>query len=471
MQAAHGEIIISGIVIFYLISTTLIGAWSVKYSKDTSRFMSAKGQLGTYITGLLLTSEFIATASTMGSSQAAFETGLSSAWVYISIAIGFFLYSFVMAGKYIETGEYTISGVLGRSYGEGVRLIVSAIMIFALVTVVVVAYTGGAVVLGTILNIQTTTAVWVIAAAATICVALGGIRGVGFANLIHFLFKYGALVVTAIVAWRLVRAHPGSWGTLPATHFSMTGVGISQIAAWTIGNIGAVFSTQYVIQTISTLRTPREARKASIFAAMWFAPLGFIAAYIGLAARALFPTIKSVRALPEFLKYMNPWLAGVVSTGLLAVAFVTILAAQLGSTALVMKDFYSPLFKPSEKHQIHAVRIVAILLGLLPVPFALYVPALLKTIFFARALRASLTVIALFAFYAPRVGTKKGAAAGLWCSVVATTIWFFLKDPFGIDNMYIAVAAPLLCMLISNLFQKRQPGKPLESVVQQGGGN
>ena len=91
MPSVPAGAIISGIVIVYLVSTTAVGAWSLRYSKDTNRFMSAKGQLGTYITGLLLTSEFIATASTLGTSQAAFETGLSSAWVYISIALGFFL--------------------------------------------------------------------------------------------------------------------------------------------------------------------------------------------------------------------------------------------------------------------------------------------------------------------------------------------------------------------------------------------
>ncbi|MGO8717794.1 MAG: sodium:solute symporter family protein [Acidobacteriaceae bacterium] len=464
-----GRAIISGIVIAYLISTTVIGAWSVKYAKDTNRFMTAKGQLGIYITGLLLTSEFIATASTMGTSQAAFQTGLSSAWVYLSIALGYFLYGFVLAGKYIKTGEYTISGILGREYGETVRLLVSAIMVYALITVVVVAYTGGAVILGTILNTKITTAVWIIAISASICIAAGGIRGVGLANLIHFCFKYGALVITAFVAWRLVKAHPGSWETLPATHFSMWNVGVSQIVAWSIGNIGAVFSTQFVLQTISSLETPREAKKASIFGALWFVPLGFIAAYIGLAARALFPTIKSVQALPEFLKYMNPWLAGIVSTGLLAVAFVTILACHIGSTALVMKDFYAPLFKPSEKHQIHAVRILALILGLLPVPFALYIPGLLKTVFFARALRTSITVIVLFAFYAPRIGNKRGAATGLVLSALFTTAWFVLKNPFGIDNMYIAVATPVICMLVSSLFRKQQPGEPAESVAQATG--
>ena len=150
-------------------------------------------------------------------------------------------------------------------------------------------------------------------------------RGIGFANLIHFVIKYFAIVITAVVAWSMLKARPDlSLDSLPPLHFSMKGIGIPTIIAWTVGNIGAVFSTQYVIQAISSLNSAKDAKKASIFACIWLFPLGFIAAYMGLAARVLFPTIKSVQALPEFLKYMNPWLAGIVVSGILSVSFVTI---------------------------------------------------------------------------------------------------------------------------------------------------
>jgi SSS family solute:Na+ symporter len=460
MHAIPGEAIIFGVVISYLVFTTVVGAWSVKYSKDTNSFMSAKNQMGTYIISVLLVSEFVASASTLGTSQTAFERGISASWVFISIAIGFLLYSFLLAGKYNETKEYTISGIIAQKYGQGARLIVSAIMVYALMTVNVVAYTGGAVVLATLLNVSTTSAVWVMAAAATICVSTGGIRGVGFANLVHFIAKYVALIVTAVVARNLLKAHPGALESLPPVYFSMKGVGVQTILAWTFGNIGAVFATQYVIQSISSLKDAREAKKASAFASLWLLPVGFIAAYIGMAARVLFPNIKSVQALPIFLRYMGPWTAAIATTGILAVAFVTILACHLGATALVMKDLYLPVMKPSEKHQMFAVRTLAIILGLLPVPFALYVPALLKTVFFARALRASLTVIVLFMFYAPKVGSKASATASLVLSVLFTTIWFVLKNPLGIDNMYIAVATPLVCLLVGKLMRRTTPVTP-----------
>jgi len=454
MNAVEGAGIIFGIAAAYLMLTTIVGAWSVKYTKDTNSFMSAKNQMGVYLVGILLVSEFIASASTLGTSQTAFEKGISASWVFISLSLGFLLYGFLLAGKYNETGEYTISGIISKKYGNNARMVVSLIMAYAVTTVNVIAYTAGAVVIASLLGISTTPAVYMIAIMATISVAAGGIRGVGFANIIHFLVKYFALVITAVIAWSLLKERHLSLDSLPALHFSMTGIGLPTIIAWTVGNIGAVFSTQYVIQSISSLNNAKDAKKASIFASIWLLPLGFIGAYIGLAAKVLFPTIKSVQALPEFLKYMNPWLAGIVVSGILAVSFVTSLACNLGATALVMKDFYIPLVKPSEKNQIIAVRALAIFLGLLPIPFALYVPALLKTVFFARALRTSVAVIALFMFYAPRIGTKSGATIGLVLSVVFTTIWFALNNPFGIDNMYIALGTPIVVMFISQIFNK-----------------
>jgi SSS family solute:Na+ symporter len=265
--------------------------------------MSAKSQMGTYLISVLLVSEFVAAASTLGTAQTAFETGISAAWVFISIAIGFLMYSFLLAGKYKDTKEYTISGIIAQRYGQGARLIVSGIMIYALITVNVVAYTGGAVVLGTLLNVPTSTAVWIMATAATICVASGGIRGVGFANLIHFVAKYAALIIIALVAHQMLKSHPGAFATLPPIYFSITGVGYSQIFAWTIGIIGAVFATQYVIQSISSLKDAQEAKKASMFASLWLLPVGFLGAYIGMATHILFPKIKSVQAMPIFMKY------------------------------------------------------------------------------------------------------------------------------------------------------------------------
>ncbi len=118
MESVQSGVIIFGIVVTYLIVTTAVGAWSVKYSKDTNSFMSAKSQMGTYLISVLLVSEFVAAASTLGTAQKAFEKGISASWVFISIGLGFLLYSFLLAGKYKDTKEYTISGIISQRYGQ-----------------------------------------------------------------------------------------------------------------------------------------------------------------------------------------------------------------------------------------------------------------------------------------------------------------------------------------------------------------
>jgi SSS family solute:Na+ symporter len=55
--------------------------------------------------------------------------------------------------------------------------------------------------------------------------------------------------------------------------------------------------------------------------------------------------------------------------------------------------------------------------------FAFFVPALLKLSFFTRALRLSITLVAMFAFYLPLFGSNRGATAGLIGASVLTTVW------------------------------------------------
>ena len=53
-------------------------------------------------------------------------------------------------------------------------------------------------------------------------------------------------------------------------------------------------------------------------------PIAFAIAIIGVAAKFLHPEINSLYALPVFLQDMNPWLAGLVTTSLVASIFVSV---------------------------------------------------------------------------------------------------------------------------------------------------
>ncbi|SDE05206.1 sodium:solute symporter family protein [Sporomusa acidovorans] len=454
--------IIFGFSVVYIIVTTVVGMWSVKKTKDTESFMTAKNQMSTWVIGILLMSEFIGSGATIGTAQGAYEKGMAVAWNCSTLALGYLLYSYMLAPKMNALGEYTISGALAHHYGNGVKMVVSVAMAIALTTVCVAVYTGGASAIAALLHIPIENAVYMIAVAATLNVSFGGLRGVGYANIIHTAFKFLGLIILCATAWIVTHNNPQLLTKIPETHYSLfAGVKSSQLLAWTVGNIGAVFSTQYVLQSICSLPNPAQARKATIVAGLAIFPIGFLAAYIGVMATAIFPGIKSVMAMPAYFDIMNPWLVGIVTASIIASTFVSILACQLGATALMIKDFYVPYAKPNEKKKIWATRIMSIIIGLIPIPFALGVPGMIKTFFFARALRSSITVLLLFMIFAPLMTTKTGGTVALVLSLIGTITWMILGNPYGIDNIYVAIVIPTVVILLDYAFNKmKQTSNP-----------
>jgi solute:Na+ symporter, SSS family len=83
--------------------------------------------------------------------------------------------------------------------------------------------------------------------------------------------------------------------------------------------------------------------------------------------------------------------------------------------------------------------------------FVLFVPQILALSFFTRALRLSVSVVALIGIYAPFFSSKRGAVWGLVLATVATTGWYLLGNPFGIDNMYVALLTPAVVLVFGRL--------------------
>jgi len=165
------------------------------------------------------------------------------------------------------------------------------------------------------------------------------------------------------------------------------------------------------------------------------------------------------------MKSMTPVWAGIVSAGVIASAFVALSACILGATALFIKDFYVPLVNPNDRQTMIATRVAAIVITFIQLPFVWYVPALLSTLFFSRGLRASIGVLAVFLFYLPKIGSGRGVVGGLLCTIVGTTIWYALGNPFGIDNLYIAIAMPALGMFVDHFITKLGAKRGLSPAV------
>jgi SSS family solute:Na+ symporter len=245
--------------------------------------------------------------------------------------------------------------------------------------------------------------------------------------------------------------------TLPPFYFTLDGtIGAPTIFAWVLGTVGAIFSTQYIVQAIASNRDAKAARSSVLMAAVLCLPLGFALAFIGVAARYVYPNQDSLFALPVFISTMSPPLAAVVTVSLVASVLVSVSTVALATTALVMRDFYVPWRNPEPDQELRATRYVALVVGLVPLLCVFFTPHILELSFFTRALRLSIAVIALIGVYLPFIGSPRTAVAALVTSGLATTAWYLLGNPFGIDNIYVAAVTPALILAADRLFLPRR---------------
>lgn len=463
MQAAWLVILI---VVIYMAILAAISFLVRRASRSATTFTTGGKKFPAALIGFLLASEFISTTASIGTAQEAYSSGVSAAWNVIALGIGFVLFSLLLARRFNDLGEITISGALARGYGERVRTATSVIMICALLIVAVSVYASGGAILASLLNLNRSWSIVLVGVLATAYVSVGGMRSVVYTNFLHAVVKMLGIVLLALVAVNRVGGLGELRAALPARMFSWDGVGWAQIGAWLLAGIGATFATQYVVQAVTTVANPRKAQIASFYSALVLIPYGLVAALIGMCSAVLYPRINTIQALPVFVVNLSPVLAGIVVAGLAGAMFGTIAALTIGASTLLLKDFYQPYFNRGgdERQDLIFIRLATVATGLLPISLALFAQDVLTVTFLAKSLRAALALLVLMMFFSPRFGTRAGAFWSILLALPATIGWFLAGNPFGIDNAYIAVATPLVVMSASHLARRRSSANSVADV-------
>lgn len=453
--STESTLLIVGMVVAYILFTTWL-TWRLR-SKTSGDFMEGSRAMPAFIVGIMLMSEYIGAKSTIGTAQAAFEDGFAASWSVIGAAIGFPLFGLILVKRIYNTGKITISGAIAEKYGSSTKNIISLIMIYALLLVNVGNYISGAAAISTVLKIDLTQAAFITAVVSTFYFAFGGMKGVAWVTLLHSAIKYMGILIILYVALKMTGGVAPMMEKMPAFYWTWDGhVGASTIVAWLIGTVGSIFCTQFVIQAISSTKDVKSAKRATWVAFFFCLPIGLAMALIGVAAKFAHPDIKSLYALPVFLQDMSPWLAGIVTTSLVASIFVSVGTVALAIASLVVKDFFVPYRNPTPEREFKMTRWISIGIGFFPLLFVLFFPEVLKLSFFTRAIRLSITVVAIMAFYLPWFKSTRGANAGLIGACVVTSVWFLMGNPFGIDNMYVALITPAIIMVIDRCIPSRQ---------------
>ncbi len=267
----------------------------------------------------------------------------------LGAAIGFPLFGLILVKRIYNTGKITISGAIAEKYGNSTKNIISLIMIYALLLVNVGNYVSGAAAISTVLKVNLPVAAFITAIVSTFYFAFGGMKGVASGH--H---------VTQRVEIRRSADHSGFCPVQNRRLLADDGedAGLLLDMGWQhwcwhdlrprlIGTIGSIFAPSLSFRPLAQPKTFGQ-RNAPPWIAFFFClPIAFAIAIIGVAAKYLHPEINSLYALPVFLQDMNPWLAGLVTTSLVASIFVSVSTVALGHCLAGGEGFLRTMAQPN----------------------------------------------------------------------------------------------------------------------------
>ncbi len=340
----------------YLI-TTLITLLIVSYLGISSRkkiFNSKDFNLGgrkfssTQVAASIV-GTLVGGASTIGTAQAAFVSGINGLWFTLGASFGcLFLGAFL--SKPLRNAEIqTIPEFMTNYYGSKSRVtssLISSIAIFIHITGQVLASVA---IITSLFSINENTAVFITILLIISYIFFGGFFGSSLVGSIKTILLYITLTYAGIF---VINRFGGFHGYVKSFSrdpwFNLFSDGLFNGLAMGFSLVVGVSSTQTYLQAIFSGKNASESRKGAFLSALLIPPIGILSTLIGMFMKVNHPNIMSKQALPLFvLEYLNPLIGGVVIATLIISVVATGAGLTLGISTMISRDIY-PFFTKSK---------------------------------------------------------------------------------------------------------------------------
>lgn len=393
----------------YFIIVASYGFWVYKRKHNadaTSKdYFLAEGSLTWWAIGASLIASNISAEQMIGMSGSGFKMGLAIATYEWMAAITLIIVAVFFIPVYLKNKIFTMPQFLSQRYNGTVAMIMA---IFWLLLYIVVNLTSilylGALAVNSISGIPFQACLWGLAIFAII-ITLGGMKVIGFTDVIQVFFLILGGLVTTYIALNLVASHFGQTGVLNGfnlmmhqanDHFHMIlkkdnpsymdlpGLTVLLGGMWIV-NLNYWGCNQYITQRAlgANLKT---ARGGILFAAVLKLLMPVIVVLPGIAAYVLYKQdlfhadliqggeVNPDRAYPVLLNLLPAGLKG-LSFAALTAAVVASLAGKANSIATIFTlDVYKKAINPGATDKSLVVTgkiavVVAMVLGIIISPF------------------------------------------------------------------------------------------------------
>ena len=396
------------VFLFYFLIIAGYGYWVYRKKKKSTvsashDYFLAEGSLTWWAIGASLIASNISAEQFIGMSGSGFKMGLAISTYEWMAAATLMIVAIFFIPVYLKNKIYTMPQFLNQRYNGTVAMIMAVfwLLLYVVVNLTSILYLG-ALAMNSISGINTTLCMYLLAVFA-IFITLGGMKVIGYTDVIQVFFLILGGLVTTYLALNLVSEKFGTTGTINGFNLLMThaddhfhmifekdnpnymdlpGLTVLIGGMWIV-NLNYWGCNQYITQRAlgADLAT---ARKGILFAAFLKLLMPVIVVLPGIAAYVLHQQgdfqqemiqageLNPDRAYPVLLNLLPEGLKG-LSFAALTAAIVASLAGKANSIATIFTlDIYKKKLKPDadEKKMVQIGKITVIVAMLIAVGIA-----------------------------------------------------------------------------------------------------
>ncbi len=468
----------------YIVAVIGIGIAAYLATRNFGDYILGGRRLGGFVTGMAAGASDMSGWLLMGLPGAIYAAGLVEAWIAIGLTIGAYFNWLLVSGRLRVHTEFnndalTLPEYFSSRFGEyGLLLkIISA----AIILVFFAIYSASGVVAGArlfelLFEIDYQKALWLGAGATIIYTFIGGFLAVSWSDSLQATLMLFALIFTPIAVY-LSLGGVDEVNAAFAAASSKVGQDVTSLlpesasflavisaAAWGLGYLGQphILARFMAAENVKTLVNARRISMTWMILCLLGAVL---VGYYGIAYFDAHPdqvgalqgnSERIFMALATLL--FNPWIAGIILSGILAAVMSTLSAQLLVCSSALTEDFYKGLIRPNASQQelvwigrlmVLAVAVIALVLAQNPDS------KVLGLVSYAWAgFGAAFGPVVIFSVFWKRM-TALGALSGMIAGAVVVVLWKSLNTGlYEIIPGFIACSVVLVLVSLSTKVPK-----------------
>lgn len=433
--------------VIYILAMVLIGFAAYRATKDFSDYILGGRSLGSFVTALSAGASDMSGWLLMGLPGAIYVSGLSESWIAIGLIAGAWLNWLFVAGRLRVHTEHnhnalTLPDYFTHRFEDHSRIlrVLSALVILVFFTI----YCASGVVAGARLfestfGVPYDIALWVGAAATIAYVFVGGFLAVSWTDTVQATLMIFALLITPVFVILALGDYSAAMATIeaknPANFDMFRGLGfiaVISLLGWGLGYFGQPHILVRFMAADSVKSIPNARRIGMTWMILCLGgavAVGFfgIAYFSDNPGQAGPVSENSERVFIELTKLLfNPWVAGVVLSGILAAVMSTLSCQLLVCSSALTEDFYKAFLRKGagERELVWVGRGMVLLIAAVAIALAANPDSkVLGLVSYAWAgFGAAFGPVVLFSLLWKRM-TRNGALAGMLVGAVTVIVW------------------------------------------------